>query len=254
MVSKAAQDAIAQSTAQAAKKQAAVLKKAATNLEKFGKIATKKINVIEASSRLFSKDQLEAIPKFVVEELTLGSVLGKGGFGTVKEIRSIKCKANIGGSTPAASPVHDKDDLWEQELQDKQFIADHCIRDGGDARYCVKALSPNVVADEMLFTHGVVDMAAETMFLSVISHPHIITMRAYSANGMIKPDHFIILDRLYDTLEARIPKWRIQTKKAKGLVNKLRKSSSGKLEELLETKLSYAYDLAGAFEYLHKHK
>lgn len=79
-------------------------------------------------------------------------------------------------------------------------------------------------------------------------------MRAFGANGMLKPDYFIVLDRLYDTLEARIPKWKIQKRKAKSFSNKLRKMSSSKLEELMETKLRYAYDLAGAFEYLHKKK
>lgn len=97
-------------------------------------------------------------------------------------------------------------------------------------------------------------MAVETMFLSVVTHPHIIKMRAFGTDGMLKPNYYILLDRLYDTLEARIPKWRAQSKKAKGIVSKLRKSSSSQLNDLMETKLSYAYDLAGAFEYLHKKK
>ena len=97
-------------------------------------------------------------------------------------------------------------------------------------------------------------MAVETMFLSVVSHPHIVTMRAFGANGMLKPNYFIVLDRLYDTLEARIPKWRLQSKRAKSVVNKMRRTSSGKLDELMETKLCYAYDLMGAFDYLHKKK
>lgn len=92
------------------------------------------------------------------------------------------------------------------------------------------------------------------MFLAVVSHPHIITMRAFGANGMLKPNYFILLDRLYDTLEARIPKWRVQSRRAKSVTNKLRRTTSGKLDELTETKLSYAYDLSGAFEYLHKKK
>lgn len=142
--------------------------------------------------------------------------------------------------------------MKDQELQDKKFIADHCIRDGGDSRYCIKALSPDVIADKILFVQGVTDMATETMFLSAISHPHIVTMRAFGANGMLKPNYFIVLDRLYDTLEARIPKWRVQSKRAKSVVNKMRRKSIGKLDELMETKLRYAYDLTGAFEYLHK--
>jgi hypothetical protein len=108
--------------------------------------------------------------------------------------------------------------------------------------------------DRDLFTQGVIDMCVETMFLAVVSHPHIITMRAIGANGMIKPDYFIILDRLYDTLEARIPKWRQQSKQARSCMNMLTRSSRSKLNELMETQLSYAYDLSGAFEYMHKKK
>lgn len=118
----------------------------------------------------------------------------------------------------------------------------------------LQALSPEVVKDKQLFTQGVIDMAVETMYLSVITHPHIITMRAFGSEGIHSPDYFIVLDRLYDTLEARIPKWRIQSKMAKGFMNKVKKTSGTKLDELMETKLSYAYDLCGAFEYLHKKK
>ena len=108
--------------------------------------------------------------------------------------------------------------------------------------------------DRDLFTQGTIDMCVETMFLAVVSHPHIITMRAIGANGMFNPDYFIILDRLYDTLEARIPKWKLQSKQARSCMNILTKKSSAKLNELMETQLSYAYDLAGAFEYMHSKK
>ncbi len=97
-------------------------------------------------------------------------------------------------------------------------------------------------------------MCVETMFLAVLSHPHIITMRAIGVNGMFKPDFFIILDRLYDTLEARIPKWRLQSKNAQSFTNKMRNLSRSKLDELMKTKLSHAFDLASAFEYMHKKK
>lgn len=95
-------------------------------------------------------------------------------------------------------------------------------------------------------------MAIETMFLSVVSHPHIITMRAFGADGMLQPNYFILLDRLYDTLETRIRKWKLESRKSSSVMNKLRKMSSRKLNELMETKLCFAYDLMGAFEYLHK--
>ncbi len=108
--------------------------------------------------------------------------------------------------------------------------------------------------DRNVFIQGTIDMCVETMFLAVVSHPHIITMRAIGANGMFKPDYFIILDRLYDTLEARIPKWRLQSKKARSCMNMLTRKSRTKLNQLMESQLSYAYDLAGAFEYMHNKK
>ena len=120
--------------------------------------------------------------------------------------------------------------------------------------WTTQALSPEVIADKQLFTQGTIDMAVETLFLSVVTHPHIITMRAFGSGGMFNPNYFIILDRLYDTLESRIPKWKLQSKKAKGFVNKMKKKSGSKLDELMETKLCYAYDLTGAFEYMHKNK
>ena len=95
-------------------------------------------------------------------------------------------------------------------------------------------------------------MSVETIFLSVVDHPHIIKMRGLGACGMTNPDYFIVLDRLYDTLEARIPKWKLETKKANSVMNKMKKKSTEKNMEILETKLGYAYDLMGAIEYLHK--
>ena len=114
-----------------------------------------------------------------------------------------------------------------------------------------QTLSPDVIADEHLFGVGVADMAVETMFLAAMAHPHIIKMRAFGAEGMLAPHYFIMLDRLYDTLEARILKWRQQRLRARGVLNKIKGKSNKKLAALTAIKLSYAYDLMGAFQYLH---
>ena len=104
-----------------------------------------------------------------------------------------------------------------------------------------------------------IDMCVETTFLSVLQHPHIIKMRAFGSGGMFMPrEYFIILDRLYDTLEARIDTWRRNSKKsnsfASKIVNKIKRKATILDEELFAVKLSYAYDLMGAIEYLHKNK
>jgi hypothetical protein len=115
------------------------------DLERVARIATSKINSMDAKSTLLSKDEVELIPKFVLDELSLGKVLGKGGFGTVKEIRAINCSDNVVGDVSRlVSPLHlsskdlDVDDLKAQAKEDKKFIADHCLRESGDARYCIK--------------------------------------------------------------------------------------------------------------------
>ena len=158
MVSAAAQAAMEARRASEAKQQEDAYKKSAVTLERASKMAEKKIADMEANSALFSKEALDVIPKFVADELTMGRILGKGGFGTVKEIKNIQCKAvavdgkGKGGKAAAQAPtgeggfdefmsfIEPEEDTKakEQELQDKKFIADHCIRDGGDSRYCIK--------------------------------------------------------------------------------------------------------------------
>jgi serine/threonine protein kinase len=245
MVSKAAQAALAQKAA-AEKAKTASARASVTNT-KYLAHAERKIDVIKKDSQYFDEEDLAVMPKFELDELTLGRILGKGGFGTVKEINMIQCTATAEGNTEAGSPSD-----GEQEQQDKKFIAEHCIREGGDARYAIKALSPEIKSDSDKFLQGVIDMSVETMFLSVVEHPHIIKMRGLGACGMTHPDYFIVLDRLYDTLEARIPKWKLETKKANSVMNKMKKKSTEKNMEILKTKLGYAYDLMGAIEYLHK--
>lgn len=205
----------------------------------------RKVAIMKSDSKYFDEEDLAVMPKFELNELTLGKVLGKGGFGTVSEIKLIKCDA-----TPTEGGIEReaKEEEAEQAQQDKKFIADHCIRDGGDARYAIKKLSPEVTSDANKFFQGVLDMSVETIFLSVVEHPHIITMRGVGACGMAHPDYFIVLDRLYDTLEARILKWKVQTRKANSMMNKLKKKSGDKNSEIMEIKLSYAYDLMGAIE------
>jgi len=248
MPSKAAAQAAA---AQEAKKhqKLAKSKKTLPSFDEVAKHASAKVRSMEADSTLFDKNMLDVIPKFELNELSLGRVLGKGGFGTVTEVSKINCSDYTAKNE---GPAADDDD--DQAKQDRQFIAQYAIRDGGDARYCIKALSPSVVADPNLIVQGTIDMAVETMFLSVISHPHIITMRAFGAKGFLEKDYFIVLDRLYDTLEARIPQWKKQGKKSRSLVNKMKKKTRTIQEELMAVKLSYAYDLVGALEYLHKKK
>ena len=52
-------------------------------LERINKIATMKIKSMEKDSNFLSKEATDVIPQFGTDELEMGKVLGKGGFGTV---------------------------------------------------------------------------------------------------------------------------------------------------------------------------
>lgn len=136
-------------------------------------------------------------------------------------------------------------------MENKKFIAEHCLRNGGDARYAVKFLSPEVVSNTALYIQGMMDMAIEERFLSGIEHPNIVKMRAMSVVDPYDPGFFIIMDRLYDTLEKRLEKWKKQNGRSSGLAGKLGDRKGAKAQALMEERLVAAFDLSSAFEHLH---
>jgi serine/threonine protein kinase len=151
-------------------------------------------------------------------------------------------------------------------MESRQFIAQHCLRLGsGDPRYAMKILSPEIYKDRNLFAQGMIDMVVETRYLSVLEHPNIIKLRAVGTNEesgsigkhsdpLLTPGYFIIIDRLYDTLEQRIKgAWKQRSRRASSFANKVLLDRKGtKCNELLEERLVAAFDLASAIEHLHE--
>ena len=88
----------------------------------------------------------------------------------------------------------------------------------------------------------------EVLFLSNLHHPNIIQIRGVSATGFDQigsaQGYFIILDRLYDTLEQKIPKWKAEVSKSNPFKRKENKIH-------FATRLIAAYDIASALKYLH---
>jgi len=104
------------------------------------------------------EDNTDHFPKFFKSELVMGKMLGKGGFGTVMEIRGF----NVAGvAAKKGKKGQDDDEMAHGGMENKKFIAEHCLRNGGDARYAVKYLSPEVVSDTARFIQGMMDMAIE---------------------------------------------------------------------------------------------
>ena len=148
---------------------------------------------------------------------------------------------------------------YESQFQDKRFIAENAITvDTKKARYVVKYISPDIVHhDFSKFVQAATDMAMETHFLSILNHPHILKMRGVGMGDFFCPTYFLLLDRLYDTLDERIVSWDETIRKCdSNFFNFSRLFSSPNRKEknkhqILHEQLVVAKNLADAIHYLH---
>jgi serine/threonine protein kinase len=205
-------------------------------------------------AEIFKTHPSREVPSFERSELTFGPVLGVGGFSVVKEIRKVTLRSQSTGESAtsvAATETNDKlmDDEHYDILTARELIASRCLRDG-DARYVVKFL--HLELSKLEHARGTIDLALEAKYLSVLSHPNIIKMRGWATTDPLKGGFFLLLDRLYDTLDERIEKWQMAKKHAKGSLFGFG-SNKDELNGLMRDRLIVAYDLASAFRYLHEH-
>jgi serine/threonine protein kinase len=75
-------------------------------------------------------------------------------------------------------------------------------------QYVMKTLRADLPEEE--YVKGIVDLAIEAEFLSVLSHPNIISMRAMANSDPHETKFFVILDRLVMTLDRKFNLWRQQ--------------------------------------------
>lgn len=140
----------------------------------------------------------------------------------------------------------DPDESPTAQDEDRGFMKDHCFRDGS-ARYAIKQLKPNRTPEEL--SEAIIDIAMEAKFLARLSHSNIIKMRG-TGGTPCHPRYFLVLDRLYDTLEERIDKWADEKKRLSGMMGVFGKKKY-ELRHLFSDRLLAALDIARALKYLH---
>lgn len=189
-------------------------------------------------------------------------MLGRGGFCIVSEIAQFNLQPN----SPLDKHANGHDGLIDEEedefgelrydgvvVQDRSFMNRRCLRKGKFARYAIKTLSEECLNDPERYVGGVIDLAVESRFLSVIRHPNIIKMRAISDGNMYDRGFFVVLDRLYETLTLKIADWKKKEAKSKGM-GKLMDMKGKKKKKVFTERLLCVYDLSTALEYLHSHR
>jgi serine/threonine protein kinase len=202
-----------------------------------------------------------SFPKFAFEELTVGKFLGKGAFGTVSEIRAfdalsrrkdrIQALLKLSQSQRRMAEAEAEGEETERgQKESREFISQNCIRaKSGDCRYAVKKIRADVLDDPGRFLQAITDMAVETRFLCNLEHPNIIKLRATCVTDCFSEDYFLVLDRLYDTLQKRVKKW--ASSEVTGLMKKITDRKGTKAAALYEERVHIAFDLAAALEYMH---
>eukprot|EP00934_Nitzschia_sp_Nitz4_P000051 Nitzschia sp. Nitz4//scaffold293_size23253//16701//18224//NITZ4_008508-RA/size23253-augustus-gene-0.6-mRNA-1//1//CDS//3329546204//51//frame0 len=181
------------------------------------------------------------LPEFTLSEISLGKVLGKGGFGTVLEVQAFSL-SNAGHQN-----------LSSKDQAARKFLSQHCLRQpSGDARYAIKLTSPEITRNPKALYRALVDNAAEVRYLSALEHPHIVKLRAINSGGMFTDGSFLVMDRLYDTLIDRLQVWDSHLKQFRGIFGKAMRDRDGSRRAAVwEERLVAAFNLSSAMAYLH---
>lgn len=167
------------------------------------------------------------IAKFEREEVFphLGELLGKGGFNCVYELKNSTLRDVRTGKNLS----FDRDKLAVKFLSDDAMM----------------------IAEE--FCNGAADLLMEAKYLTALAahpHPALIQLHGIGSTG---PDgfsltdragFFLIIDRLYDTLDRRVDVWKELQRRRVG--------QSRVLEALFLQRLLVGQDVASAIRHLHK--
>ena len=168
-------------------------------------------------------------PRFHADEIVVGRLLGRGNFCQVKEVRAI------------LKPKHDSKQI--------SFLLNHVVERSGSYNFAVKRVYPKSALLTEDIQKGMDDLYKESLCLQALAHPNIVKLRAMaSQRHEHTADFFLVLDRLYDTLQHRVAQW----KRAQWPGRTVIAPRGAKL--FLADRLLVAHDMADAIRYLHSRR
>jgi serine/threonine protein kinase len=129
-----------------------------------------------------------ASPTLALSEIQTGRVVGQGGFCMVCKVEKIELNEVFETSETNAKLRSN----FAATLRENQYV--------------MKTLRTDLPEEE--YVKGIVDLAIEAEFLSVLAHPNIICMRAIANSDPHETKFFVILDRLLITLDRKFNQWR----------------------------------------------
>lgn len=159
--------------------------------------------------------------------------MGRGGFGVVSEITKITLVDDFG-------MVNDSADACRSRA--------HLEAASADGKFVMKRLHEKLREDPIMFSRAVVDLALEARFLSVLRHPHILTLRGVAATDPYDGNFFLVLDHLYEILPLRLRTWKKQQP------SRLMDRTGKKRRCQYTARCQVAYEICCALKYLHSLK
>lgn len=157
---------------------------------------------------------------------------------------------NLTSQSPSAGMEIAHDDSHVDVRIARQHMSEKVHRDG-EARYAVKRLHRDL--SDLERARGMIDLAIEAKYLSMVWHPNIIKMRGIASGPPLSPNFFIIMDRLHATLSEKLEYWRLLKAENQGAFFGIG-SNKPEMKQLMHQRLTVAYDLAAAFSYMHDKK
>lgn len=185
-------------------------------------------NIKKLSSSTMTDEQGSDLALFHRDEIVVGKKLGSGGFSDVYEIESFETQ-----------PQNDTSLSLYQSLA-RDTIATTC--NAGEVKYALKHLRPKMTENNKKFCMAAADLVIEAKFLAEFNHPHILGIRGWTATGTegysegSHDGYFLIVERLYETLEQRMERWAEE-----GISD----------DDLLYECVRIGSQIASALEYLH---